>query len=146
MKWSLPGSSVHGILQVRILEWVAISYSSLIIDLCQIPKIWKTSLYVLWDSRASPVAQMVKNLPAVLKTQFQSMAWEDPLEEGMATQSSITAWKTPWTEEPGGVQFMGLHRVGHNWATNTVRDSEGLEPLAGGRLLIILVQSTGSGA
>ena len=40
--------------------------------------------------------------------------WEDPLEEGMATHSSVLAWRIPWTEEPGGLQSMGLHRVGHN--------------------------------
>ena len=63
---------------------------------------------------ASLVAQMVKNPPAVQETQVQSLAWEDPLEKGMATHSSILAWRFPWTEEPGGLQSMGLHRVGHN--------------------------------
>ena len=47
------------------------------------------------------------------------LSWEDPLEKGMATHSSILAWKIPWTEEPGGLQSMGLQRVGHNWATDT---------------------------
>ena len=50
--------------------------------------------------RASLVAQMVKNLPAVWETQVQSLGWEDPLEKGMATHSSILAWRIPWTEEP----------------------------------------------
>ena len=50
---------------------------------------------------ASLVAQMVKNLPAMQETQVQSLRWEDLLEKGMATQSSILAWRTPWTEEPG---------------------------------------------
>ena len=62
---------------------------------------------------ASLVAQMVKNLPAIWETWVQSLGWEDPLEEGMATHSSILAWRIPWTEEPGGLQSMGLHRVGH---------------------------------
>ena len=46
--------------------------------------------------------------------QVQSLGWEDPLEEGMATHSSILAWRIPWTEEPGGLQSMGSHRVGHD--------------------------------
>ena len=46
--------------------------------------------------------------------------WEDPLEEGMATHSSILARRIPWTEEPGGLQSMGLQRVGHNRVTNTL--------------------------
>ena len=52
------------------------------------------------------VAQMVKNLPAVWETQVQSLGWEDPLEKEVATHSSILTWKTPWTEEPGGLQSM----------------------------------------
>ena len=59
-------------------------------------------------SGASHVAQMVKNLPAMQETQVQSVGWEDPLEKGMATHSSILAWAIPWTEEPGGLQSMGL--------------------------------------
>ena len=46
----------------------------------------------------------------------QSLRWEDSLEEGTATHSSILAWRIPWTEEPGGLQSMGLHRVGHDWS------------------------------
>ena len=49
----------------------------------------------------------------------QSLGQEDPLEKGMATHSSILAWKIPWTEEPGGLQSMGLQRVRHDWVTNT---------------------------
>ena len=66
MDFSPPGSSVHGILQARILTWV------------------------------------------------QFLGRGDPLEKEMATCSSILAWEIPWTEEPGGLQSMGLHRVGHN--------------------------------
>ena len=62
---------------------------------------------------ASPVAQIVKNLPAMQETQVRSLGWEDPLEKGMATHSSILAWRVPWTKEPGGLQSMGLQRVGH---------------------------------
>ena len=61
--------------------------------------------------QASLVAQTVKNLPAVWETWFRSLSWEDPLEEGMATHSSLLAWRVPWTEEPGGLQFMGSQRV-----------------------------------
>ena len=52
----------------------------------------------------SMVAQMVKNLPAMQETWFRSLGWEDPLEKGMATHSSVLAWKIPWTEEPGRLQ------------------------------------------
>ena len=57
---------------------------------------------------ASPVAQMVKNLPAMQETQVRSLGQEDPLEKGMAIHSSILAWRIPWAEEPGGLQTMGL--------------------------------------
>ena len=56
------------------------------------------------------MAQMVKNLPAIQETQVQSLNQEDPLENGMATHSSILAWRISWTEKPGG-QFMGSQRV-----------------------------------
>ena len=55
---------------------------------------------------------MVKILPAVQEMWVRSLDWEDPLEESMATHSSILAWKIPWTEEPGGLQSMGSQRVG----------------------------------
>ena len=66
---------------------------------------------------ASQVAQWVKNPPAIQETQeiwVQSLGQEDPLEEGMATHSSISAWRVPWTEESGGLQFMGSQRVKHD--------------------------------
>ena len=50
------------------------------------------------------------------ETQVQSLGQEVPLEKEMATHSSILAWEIPWTEEPGGLQTMGLQRIGHNWA------------------------------
>ena len=65
--------------------------------------------YPLQDSWASLVAQLVKNSPAVRETWVRSLCWEDPLEKGKATHSSILAWRIPWTVEP-----MGLQRVGHN--------------------------------
>ena len=62
------------------------------------------------------MAQTVKNLPAVRETWVPSLGWEDPLEKGMAIHSSILAWKFPFLgiEEPGGLQSMGLQRVGHD--------------------------------
>ena len=54
------------------------------------------------------MAQMVKNLPAMWETWVRPLVWEDPLEEGMAAHSSILAWRIPWTEEPGGLQSVGL--------------------------------------
>ena len=63
---------------------------------------------------ASLVAQMVKNPPAMWETWVQSLGWEDPLEKGTATRSSILAWRIPWTEEPGGLQSVGLQTVGHD--------------------------------
>ena len=60
------------------------------------------------------MAQMIRNRPAMEETQVRSQGQEDPLEKGMATHSSILAWKTPWTEEPGGLQSMGSQRAGHN--------------------------------
>ena len=56
---------------------------------------------------------LVKNLPAMRETWVRSLGGEDPLEKGMATHSSILAWRIPWTEESGGLQSMGSQRVGH---------------------------------
>ena len=83
---SLPGSSVHRILQARILEWVTISFE-----------------------RGSPTLEA-----DALTSQVQSLGWEDLLEKGMATHSTILAWRIPGTEEPGGLQSMGSQRVRHN--------------------------------
>ena len=63
--------------------------------------------------RASLVAQRLKRLPPMQETRVRSLGWEDSLEKEMAADSSILAWKIPWTEEPGGLQSMGLLRVGH---------------------------------
>ena len=60
------------------------------------------------------MAQKVKNPPAKRETWVQSLAREDPLEEGMATHSSILACRIPWTEETGGLQSVGLQTVGHD--------------------------------
>ena len=60
---------------------------------------------------ASLVAQMVKNLPATWETRLRFLGWEDPLEKGMATHSSPLGCRSPWTEEPGRLQSMGLQRA-----------------------------------
>ena len=72
-----------------------------------------TCMY-LW---ASLVVQMVKNLLAMPETRVRFLGLEDPLENGMAAHSSTLAWRVPWTEEPGGLQFMGLQRVIHDLVT-----------------------------
>ena len=84
------------------------------------------ALYFRWTSL---MAQMVKNLPAVEESWVQSLGQEDPLENGMATHSSILAWRTPWTEKPAGCSTRlpparlpyprGCKRVGHDWTINT---------------------------
>ena len=69
---------------------------------------------ILIITLASLVAQTVKNPPAMRETWIRSLGWEDPLEEGMATHSSILAWRIPGTEEPDGLQSTGSQRVGHD--------------------------------
>ena len=57
------------------------------------------------------MVQLVKNLPAMQETQVQSLGREDPLQRGIATHSSVLAWRIPWTEEPSGLQSMGLKEL-----------------------------------
>ena len=63
---------------------------------------------------------MVKNPPAMQEMRVRSLSQEDPLEKEMATPSSILAWKIPWAEEPGRLQFIGLQKVGHDLAINVL--------------------------
>ena len=60
------------------------------------------------------MAQIVKNSPAIQDMWVQSLSWEDPLEEGMATHSTVLIWRIPWTEEHGGLQSMGSQTVRHD--------------------------------
>ena len=82
---------------------------------------WQSIVYEVTKSQTQLslshflVAQKVKNLPKVQKTQVQSLGLEDPLEKGMATHSSILAWRTPWTKEPDGLQSMGSQKVRHTF-------------------------------
>ena len=69
---------------------------------------------VIQEDQASLVAQMVKNPLAMQRTWVRSLGQEDPLKEGMATHSRILAWRTPWTEEPGRLQFIESQRAGHD--------------------------------
>ena len=64
-----------------------------------------------------PYGSAVKTPPSMKETQFQSLSWEDPLEEEAATHSSILTWKIPWAEEPGWLQSKELQRVRHDWVT-----------------------------
>ena len=70
--------------------------------------------YPLQYSWASLVVQLVKNLPTMQETWVRSLDWEDPLEKGTVTHSSILAWKIPRAEEPGRLQSMGLQSIGHD--------------------------------
>ena len=95
------------------------------IPICQMRKPRHESVSASWDlhpglQEASQVALVLKNLPCQCR---RSLAQEDPLEEGMATHSSILVWKIPWTEEPGGLQSRGLQRVGYDLACMHCRRS-----------------------
>ena len=74
-----------------------------------------------WSDLAAAAASLwvIKNLSEMWETRVRPLGQEDPLEKGMATHSSILAWRIPWTEDPGGLQSMGLKRDGQDWATNT---------------------------
>ena len=81
----------------------------------QIPRVAVTNDHKLDGLKgASPSDSEVKNPPEMQEIQVQPLGWEDSLEEGMATHSSMIAWRIPWTEEPGGRQYMGSQRVGHD--------------------------------
>ena len=67
---------------------------------------------------------MEKNISAMQETWIQILGQEDPLEKGLATHSSILAWRIPWTEEPDRLQSMGLQRVRYHWAANTPTPSK----------------------
>ena len=74
-------------------------------------------IHISPPSWASLVAQTVKNLPTMREIWVPFLGWEESLEESMVIHASIRAWKSPWTEEPGGLQSIGSQRVGHDWAT-----------------------------
>ena len=105
--YSLPGSSVHGILQARILEWVAIPFSrgsSWPRDPTRLSHI-AGRFFTIWATRKAPIRIFIITLMI-------------EMEKAMAPHSSTLAWKIPRTEEPGGLQSMGSLGVGHDWATS----------------------------
>ena len=115
MDFSLRGSSVHGILQAKILEWVAMPSSRG----SSRPRDWTQFSFISciaggffttepWESW-STVHAVAKNLPAKQETWFWSLGWEDPLEKEMAAHSSIFPWEIPWTEEPGMTLQLNCH-------------------------------------
>ena len=75
---------------------------------------WRSGRKIQIGKKASLVAQTVKNPPAMQEIWVRSLGWENPLEKGTATHSSILAWKIPWTEEPGGLQSLESQRVRHD--------------------------------
>ena len=100
----LPQTICHrSLLQTSSPKQLLICFVSLILPFLEIAHL----VFCVW-LWASVVAQMVKNLPAMWETWIPSLGWEDPLEKGTATHSSILAWRIPWTEEPGRLQFMGV--------------------------------------
>ena len=165
---SLPGSSIHGIFQARVLEWGAISFSRgsswpgdwtwvthcrqtfyhlshqrsqksikessilrwnyLYVEfgqaLLEIKREIKYTFSVMQRLRPPWVAQPVKSLPAIQEIWVRSLSWEDPLEKGMATNSSILAWKNPMDRgacphrNSPMTEFIGSQRVGHDWAAS----------------------------
>ena len=123
--------SVFAIIQTRVMwggcYWVTIlhllaipllsKYDNCIIRFPPGKSLLKPSKAVGRVHCASLVTEMVKNLPEMQEIQVQSLGWKDPLEEGTTTHCSILAWRSPCTEEPGGLQSMVSQRVRHGWAT-----------------------------
>ena len=111
MDCSLPGSNVHGILQARILEWVAMPSSRG----SSWPRDW-IHISVIADGffTTEPLGKPKINdldLPAMQEAWVWSLGQEDPLEKEMASHSSIPAWRLLWTEDPGGLQSIGMLRL-----------------------------------
>ena len=106
MDCSLSGSSIHGIFQARVLEWIAISFSRGSFrprNRTQVSRI-AGRCFTIWATREA--------LSTCIEMYLQ------PKEKAMAPHSSTLAWKIPWMEEPDGLLSMGLRRVGHNWANS----------------------------
>ena len=121
MDCSLPGSSVHGILQARVLEWVAMPSSRVSSQPRDRTQVSHIAFFTIWATRevfsgAASGTELTCQCGRCKETWVWSLGWEDPLEEGIAIHSSILAWRVPRTEEPGGLQSMGLQRVRHDWS------------------------------
>ena len=119
MKCSPSGSSVHGILQARILEWVSIPFSRGS-SRPSIKPMLTAALALQADSLPlePQVERIYLPMQETQESWVQSLGWEDPLEKGMAIHSSILAWRIPWREEPGGLQSMGSQESDMTEATN----------------------------
>ena len=121
MDWSLPGTSVHGILQTRILEWVAMPSSrgsSWLRDQTHVSYVSCIGRWVLYHW-TSLVAQMVKDPPAMRETWVRFWVGKIPWRREQQPTPVFLPGEPPWTEEPRGLQTRGLQRVGHDWATFT---------------------------
>ena len=125
-------SKVHASVFMNMEPSLSLPFGSRFLLTCNIleqnfEKEWKSPIFgntlthLFVSQGASLVAQTVKNQPAMQETQVQSLGWEESLEKWMTTQSSILAWRIPWTEKPGGLQSMDSQRVGHDWATDTFK-------------------------
>ena len=120
-------TAVNGVTrhQTRLSDWIELNWSSaseLVGDQVHYQwaiLLWKKFFVAVSLNSAYLVAEMVNYLPAVPETQAWSLGREDPQEKGMATHSSILAWRTSWTGEPGGLQSMRSQRMRHCWAANT---------------------------
>ena len=100
MDYSLPGSSVHRIFQARILEWAAVPFSR------GSSQPMEDLSYKCFTKKSACKKKKKKKSACNAETWVWSLGWEDPLEKGTATHSSILAWRIPWTEEPGRLQSM----------------------------------------
>ena len=105
LAWKIPWTEEPGGLQFTGSHRVGHNWSDL------------AAVAAAEGKRASLITQLVNHLPAMQETRVQFLIQEDPLEKEMATHSSIVAWRIPWTEEPGGLQFTGSQRVRHDWVT-----------------------------
>ena len=139
MDYSWQDSSVYGIFQARILEWIAISFSwgssrprdqtwvsytagGFFTNNLQNPtpnprygQIFMHKYLCRWGFPGGWLGKEFA-VQGIQETQVRFLGLEDPLKEGMATHSSILGWRIPWTEEPGRLQSMGSQRVGHEWS------------------------------
>ena len=105
-QWSRGWSCTDHVIDHALIIWLIMHWS----------RGWSYTDHVTDHALNSLVAQTVKNPPAICETWVRSLGWEDPLEKGMATHSSVLAWRIPWTEEPGRPQSIVLQRVRHDWS------------------------------
>ena len=118
LAWRIPWTEEPGGLQSTGSQSVGHDWATLLLLYYGLIywHIWG-AIILFTSSTIDKIFGLVKNLHAMRETQVWSLGQEDPLEKGMATRSSILAWRIPWPEEPGRLQSMGSQRVGHDWAT-----------------------------